>query len=167
MQVGIFADAHDHVDNVRMAVSLFNSAGCGLVVFAGDFCSPIVLPPMRKLECPMIACFGDNDGNKVGLQSGMGIIGILGEPPFCFQTADGTRFLLTHREHDLRGLLDDCEIVIYAHTHRAKIAHDENRRLFVNPGETAGWTYREPSIAILDTELRKARLLSLAGITLR
>ncbi len=69
MRIGIFADAHDHVDHVRHAVNAFNRAGCDLVLFAGDFCSPIVVPPLRKLHCRVLACFGDNDANKVALRA--------------------------------------------------------------------------------------------------
>ncbi len=161
MLLGVFADAHDHVDNVRRAVAEFNRAGCDLVVFAGDFVSPIVVPPLRKLNCPMVACFGDSDGNKIGLAGGMRIVGILGEAPFGFQIPDGTRILLTHELEKLRGLLDGCDIVISAHSHRPVISHDRSGRLFVNPGETSGWTYRKPSIVLLDTEQREAEVVHL------
>ena len=161
MRIGIFADAHDHVDNVRRAVAIFNHAGCGLVIFAGDFVSPIVVPPLRKLTCRVMACFGDNEGNKTGIAGGMRIIGEVAEPPFGIQTKDGTRILVTHAGEDLRGHVGDCNVVIMSHTHRPSIARDQNGRLFVNPGETSGWTYRKPSVAILDTEPLDAEIVAL------
>ena len=49
----------------------------------------------------------------------------------------------------------------YAHSHRAGIERDAAGRLFVNPGETSGWTYRRPSIALLETSPLDARLVFL------
>lgn len=154
MRVGIFADSHDHLDHVRRAVDVFNEHGCELVVFAGDFVSPLVIPPLRNLRCPMIACFGDNDGNKIGIAGGMRIVGTLGEPPFGFVTKDGTRFLLTHFLDDLKGYVDGSDVVIFAHTHRPSEVTDKHGRLFINPGETGGWFFRKPNVTLLDTETR-------------
>lgn len=39
MRVGIFADVHDHLANLRRAVDLFNARHCQLVLFAGDLVS--------------------------------------------------------------------------------------------------------------------------------
>ena len=161
MRIGIFADAHDHVDNVRRAVAEFNRSGCELVVFAGDFVSPIVIPPLRKLHCPVLACFGDNEGNRTGIVGGMRIIGSVGDPPFGFKTPDGIRILVTHTLEMLRGRIEGCDVVISAHSHRSGITSDDDSRIFINPGETSGWTYRKPSVAILNTNPLEASLVSL------
>jgi len=165
MKIGIFADAHDHVDHVRLAVSEFNRQACELVVFAGDFVSPIVVPPLRKLVCPVMACFGDNEGNRVGIEGGMRIIGTVGVPPFGFRTKDGTRVLLTHVLEHLKDHLDECDVVISAHTHRPNVTRDARGRLFVNPGETSGWTYRKPTVAILETKPLDASIVSLGEMS--
>ncbi len=161
MRIGIFGDAHDHVDNVRHAVNAFNKAGCDLVVFAGDFCSPIVVPPFRRLNCPVLACFGDNDANKIALQGGMRIIGEIAEPPVGFQTPDGVKILLAHTIESVRGLIDGADVVITAHSHKPAIDRDERGRWFINPGETSGWIYRNPMIALLDTNPLHAKLVPL------
>lgn len=161
MRIGVFADAHDHLDHVRMAVEQFNRMECKLVVFAGDFCSPIVVPPLRRLRCPMIACFGDNDGNRIGIEGGMKIVGVLGEPPFGFRASDGTRILLTHLPDSIKGIVDDAQLVISAHSHRPSVAKDARGRLFVNPGELGGWFYRKPTIAIVETETLSAEIVAL------
>lgn len=163
MQIGIFADAHDHVDNVRHAVNVFNRAGCGLVVFAGDFCSPIVVPPLRKLQCPVAACFGDNDGNRVGLAGGMRIIGEIGDPPFGLE-AGGLRILVAHTPESVRDMTDGADVVVTAHTHRPAVQSDESGRLFVNPGETSGWTFRKPTVALLETSSRTAKIVKLPAM---
>ena len=161
MLIGIFADSHDHLDHIRRAVEVFNDAGCELVVFAGDLVSSFAVPPLRELKCKVLGCFGDNEGNKPGVAAGMRIIGTIGEPPFGFKTPDGRKILVTHMDRSLKGLDGEFDIAIYAHTHKPSITHDESGRLFINPGETSGWSYGRPSVAILDTTSLEARIVSL------
>ena len=156
MKIGIFADTHDHLDHIRWAVAEINAHHCELALFAGDLVSTFAIPPLRKLACPMLASFGDNEGNKVGVSGGMEILGQIGEPPFGVQVADGTRILVTHQWELVRDHLDGADVVVYAHTHRAKIGADEKGRLLINPGEVSGWSFGRPSIAILDTSTRSA-----------
>lgn len=161
MRVGIFADTHDHLDNVRWAVDLFNQEQCSLVLFAGDFVSTFVTPPLRRLRCPFVGCYGDNDGNKRGLTNGIALTGGIAEPPVGIPLPDGTRVLLTHMVRDLHGLCDGADVIVYAHTHRPAIHWDAQGRLFINPGETSGWTYRQPTVALLETNPLGARILPL------
>ncbi len=157
MRIGVLADTHDHLDNVRIAVAEFERECCDLVVLAGDFVSTFVTPPLRRLRCPFIGVFGDNDGNKRGLRNGVSTIGHIAEPPIGFRTPDGVRILVTHMLRHLRGFADNCDVVIFAHTHRPENRTDGKGRLLLNPGETSGWTFRKPSIAILETRPLSAR----------
>lgn len=167
MLIGIFADSHDHLDHIRKAVQVFNDAGCELVVFAGDLVSSFAVPPLRALNCTMIGCYGDNEGNKTGVAAGMKIVGVIGEPPFGFVTKDGKKVLLAHMDRSLRDVGGEFDIAIYAHTHKPSITHDEHGRLFVNPGETSGWSHGRPSVAILDTSAMAARIVWLNEINLK
>ena len=161
MRVGVFADAHDHVDNVRRAVVAFNGLACDLVLFAGDFVSPLVIPPLRKLTCPVIACYGDNDGNRVGIAGGMKVVGTLGYPPFGVRLRDGRKVLLTHQLESVRRHLDAAEVVVWAHNHKPSVARDKDGRLLLNPGETAGWVFRKPTVAWFDSESLEAEIVAL------
>jgi len=161
MRIGIFADAHDHLDNVRRAVAEFNSRDCELVLFAGDLVSPMAVPCLRKLQGRFIGCFGDNDGNKTGILGGMRIVGAMGEPPFGILTRDGVRILLTHILEPAREFVSDFQVIISGHTHRPHIVEDKQGRLFINPGETSGWTFRNPSIALLETKPLRAEIIPL------
>lgn len=161
MKVGVLADIHDHVDNLRHAINLFNAMQCGAVLLAGDFVSPLVVPCMRKLTCPVIACFGDNDGNQTGISGGMTIVGTLGYPPMCWKSRDGVRFVIAHQLDDLRDCIDQADVVIFAHTHRPSSVRDRHGRLFLNPGEAGGWMFRRPTVAIYDTETRDAEIIPL------
>lgn len=160
MRIGVFADTHDHLDNIRRAVAVFNQRECELVVFAGDFVSSIAIPPLRELKARVLACFGDNEGNKPGVAAGMRIVGSVGDGPFGFRTPDGCRILVTHMLSQLQGMTGgEFDVCIYAHTHRADHHFDEYGRLWLNPGETSGWSYKHPSVAILETTTRNVEIV--------
>lgn len=161
MLIGIFADSHDHLENLRRAVDIFNDAGCECVLFAGDLVSTFAVPPLRKLRCPLIGCFGDNEGNKVGLVAGWSILGTLGEPPFVFRAPDGTRFLIAHMERQFRGLDGEFDVAVYAHTHKPSLSRDDCGRLFINPGELSGWTFQRPTVVLLDTTTMMPHIVEL------
>ncbi|MEZ6133014.1 MAG: YfcE family phosphodiesterase [Planctomycetaceae bacterium] len=165
MKIGIMADIHDNVDNLRHAIGLFNQYQCELILLAGDLVSPLVVPSMRKLTGRVVACFGDNDGNRTGIAGGMKIVGTLGHAPFCLQTHDGLKIVMAHQLNELRDCLGDEDVVVFAHTHRPGIVEDRNGRLFINPGEVGGWMFRRPTVVILDSETRKAELIDLPAMS--
>jgi hypothetical protein len=161
MRIGIFADTHDHLANIRLAVERFNAERVDLVLFAGDLVSTIAVPPLRKLAAPLVACFGDNEGNRIGLLAGFQLVGTLAEPPVRLTTQEGTRFVLCHMKRQLRGLEGDYDVAVFGHTHKPRIERDDAGRLLINPGETSGWTFGRPTIALYDTEARKADVIEL------
>jgi uncharacterized protein len=164
MKIGIMADIHDNVDNLRHAIGRFNAEGCGLILIAGDLVSPLVVPSMRKLTGHVIACFGDNDGNRRGIIGGMKIVGTIGHGPFCHRTRDGLKILIAHQLNELRDNIGDEDVIVFAHTHRPSIVEDKNGRLFINPGEVGGWTFRKPTVVVLDSVTRKAELIDLPAM---
>lgn len=165
MRIGVFADSHDHLDNLRLAVDVFNRRECDYVLFAGDLVSTFAVPPLRKLRCPFVGCFGDNEGNKIGLLAGMRIVGTLGEAPFGWRAPDGTRFLFAHMLRQLQGVGGEFDVAVYGHTHRPAVYRDDQGHLFLNPGETSGWTYGKPSVAILETRSMDVEIVPLLNDT--
>jgi putative phosphoesterase len=162
MRIGIFADVHDHLDHLRLAVERFNAEQVELVLFAGDLVSTMSVPPLRKLAAPLVACFGDNEGNKPGLLAGFRLVGQLSEPPVWVTTADGTRIVLAHMQRQLRGQDEAFDVAVFGHTHRPRIERDALGRLQINPGETSGWTFGRATIVLLDTATRQAEVIDLA-----
>jgi putative phosphoesterase len=160
MRIGIFADIHDHLDNARLAVERFNAEQVELILFAGDFVSTIAVPPLRQLRAPIIACYGDNEGNKIGMRSGFRLVGQLYEAPVQIVLADGTRVVLSHMKRQLRGLDVDYDVAVYGHSHKARIEQRDGR-LHINPGETSGWSFGRPTIAVLESRTRTAELIDL------
>ena len=164
MQIGIFADSHDHLDNIRLAVNQFNERKCDCVLFAGDLVSTIAVPPLRVLSCPMVGCFGNNEGNKLGILAGLSIVAtVFQEPPIRYQSDDGTRFVIAHMERELRKTDDDFDVAVYGHTHKSRVGRDGKGRLHINPGETSGWSFGTASIAILDTDTFEVDIIELSS----
>jgi uncharacterized protein len=161
VRVGIFADTHDHLANIRLAVEHFNAAQAELVLFAGDLVSTIAVPPLRSLNAPLVACFGDNEGNKIGLRAGFGLVGRLSEPPVFVTADDGTRFVLAHMKRQLRGLDTEYDVAVFGHSHKPRIERDERGRLQINPGETSGWSFGRPTIVLLETATQIASVIDL------
>lgn len=163
MRLGLFADVHDHLDHLRRAVEVFNAAACETVLFAGDLVSTFAVPPLRKLRCPFIGCYGDNEGNKAGLQAGFSIIGRLEEPPVLWTAPDGLRFAIVHMERQLRALPAEVafDVALCGHTHRPSAARDEQGRWWLNPGEVSGWTFGRPTVMLFDTATREPRIIEL------
>jgi putative phosphoesterase len=150
MLIGLIGDTHDNLDRIRDAVTLFNAVHCEHVLFVGDLVSPIALPPFRKLSCKMTGCFGDNEGNRPGILSGIAIIGTIDEAPVACEL-DGLRFVLVHSLDQLQGYTESFDVAVYSHTHRAKSQQDTKGRWFINPGEAGGWVFGKPTVGIFDT----------------
>jgi putative phosphoesterase len=167
MRLGLFADVHDHLEHLRRAVELFHAAGCETVLFAGDLVSTFAVPPLRKLGCPFVGCYGDNEGNKPGLQAGFSIIGRLEEPPVLWTAPDGLRFVLVHMERQLRLLAPDVEfdVAVCGHTHKPRVSSLPGGRLLLNPGEVSGWTFGHPTVMLFDTDTRQVEIVSLLTST--
>ena len=108
MLVGILADSHDHVDHTRRVVERFNAAKCDLVLHAGDFVSPIVVPTLRRLRCRLIGVWGDNDANRRAIAGGLRPVGEVHEPPYEADLVPGWRLIMDHRPLP-KSLLEQCE----------------------------------------------------------
>lgn len=159
MRVGIFADTHDHLDNIRRVVRMMNALQVECVLFAGDLVSTFAVPPLRQLSCKIYGCFGDNEGNKIGLRGGFRVLGEIRDAPAEYQLDDGTRVVIAHMERQLKDFQGDFDIAVYGHTHRPHVKRDERGRLFINPGEASGWTFNDPTIAVLETDSQQVDIL--------
>ena len=160
MLVGIMADSHDNVPAIDNAVQVFNEAGVEMVIHARDFVAPFSLRPLANLKCPWIGIFGNNDGERKGLtQASQGRI----QPAPYSLNIDGKKTLVVH---DLDTVNEDewakngTQIVIYAHSHLAKIDQKESL-LRINPGELGGWLNQHKTVAILDTQSLVARVVDI------
>lgn len=150
MKIGILADSHDHVPNVEKAAALFAAIGVEAVIHAGDFCSPFAIPPLAALGKRLVAVFGNNDGERLGLAKRIEPFGEV-QPNVAEASFGERRIAVTHYPEiaEPLALAGRHDLVVYGHTH-----HLESRRvgstLVLNPGEAGGWLTRRSTVAVVD-----------------
>ena len=164
MRVGLIADTHDRIPAVAELVRQLQEAGVGMVLHAGDYCSPFAFRPFEDAHITMAGVFGRNDGDREGLvsraQSAFGAE--LFESPHSFEIGS-RRILLVHDIGDVnQRSVQGHEIVIHGSTHQQEMK-TRGETLIVNPGEGCGWLYGTPSAAILDLNSREVEFLTLAS----
>ena len=162
MLVGLLADTHDRLPAIDELIREMLARGVGMVLHAGDFCSPFSLRPLLDHNVATAGVFGRNDGDHEGLNAlaatGFGIE--LFESPHSMDVA-GHHILLVHDIGDVNTRsIEQHGIVIHGFTHREEMK-TRGDTLIVNPGEACGWLYGPPSGAILDLDTRKVEFIQL------
>ena len=170
MLVGVMSDSHDNMHNVERSAELFNSEGVELVIHLGDVIAPFIVRRMAEwLKARAVIVYGNNDGEKRLLRAAAEKAGYaIHEPPITLEIA-GRKLLLAHgfgsKENTLTivealAVSGRFDAVLYGHTHQADNRSIGNT-LILNPGETYGYLYGKPSVALLDLESFKARVVEL------
>jgi hypothetical protein len=165
MLVGLIADTHDRLPMVEKAVKILNEENVELVLHAGDYVAPFVVPRFKDLRAKLIGVFGNNDGDRELLKrrfseyKGLEIRG-----NFAEITIDGLRVALLHghEEELLKALVNSevFDVVVHGHTHKVEV-HQKGKTLVVNPGEVCGYLSGKSTIALFDTVKREVRLVDL------
>lgn len=164
MRVGLISDTHDRIPAIAELVKQMQAAGVGMVLHAGDYCSPFSLKPFEDAHVSVAGVFGRNDGDRQGLQTrAQSAFGAeLFESPHSFELNE-TRVMLVHDIGDVqKRSVASHDIVVHGSTHQQEMK-TRGDTLIVNPGEGCGWLYGTPSAAILDLNTRQVEFLSLTG----
>jgi len=162
MLLGLLSDTHDRLPAIDSLVREMMARGVGMVLHAGDFCSPFALRPVLEHNVALAGVFGRNDGDHEGLRayaaSGLGIE--LFESPHSMEVA-GQTILLVHDLADVAARsIEQHSVVVHGFTHREEMK-TRGDTLIVNPGEGCGWLYGPPSAAILDLDTRRVEFIQL------
>ena len=165
MLIGVIADTHDNLPMIEKAVKKLNKENVALVLHAGDYVSPFVIPKFKALNAKLIGVFGNNDGDHEFLKkrfSETENCEIRGR--FAEINAEGFKIALLHGdETELLNALINCEYfdaVITGHAHSLEV-RKKGKTLVVNPGEVCGYLSGKSTMALLDTEKREARLVEI------
>ena len=165
MLIGIISDTHDNLPKIEKVVERLNAENVALVLHAGNFVYPFVIPKFRALNAKLIGVFGNNDGDHEFLKKRFSEIEnceVRGR--FAEINVEGLRIALLHGDNnELLNSLINCggfDVVVYGHSH-AKKAHRNGKTLIVNPGEACGYLSGEATIALLDTTKREAKIVKL------
>lgn len=158
MKIGIMADSHDNLPKIRAAMELFAREGVGLILHAGDFVAPFAVRAMHGAPCRVVAVFGNNDGERVGLSRAFEPIGEV-HPRIAIVEADGKRIGVVHQDELVAPIASGnaLDVLVYGHTHKLDIRR-EGQVLVVNPGEVGGWLTGRCTVVTLDTESMEPRV---------
>jgi putative phosphoesterase len=165
MLIGILSDTHDRLPMVDAAVEKLNEARVDLVLHAGDYVAPFVIPRLGALTAEFIGVLGNNDGDPDHLRRRCseyphmeirGTFTEIREEDLDIALLHGTDPVL------LQALIRSgaFDIIVHGHTHQAGISR-HGKTLVINPGEVCGYLTGTSTIALLDTGTAEARLISL------
>lgn len=165
MLIGAVSDSHDNLPQIEKAVDLLNEQMVELVLHAGDYVSPFTIARFKKLNCPLIGVFGNNDGDHQLLTKRFNeTINCTIHDRFTQVTLEGYKIGLLHGdEAELLNVLVDSgyfNAVIHGHSHNKSI-DQKGKTLVINPGELCGYLTGKASFAILDTIKAEARIVEL------
>jgi hypothetical protein len=165
MLVGLIADTHDCLPMVDKAVRKLNESDVELVLHAGDYIAPFVIPRFKGLKAKLIGVFGNNDGDRELLRRRFSECeGLEMRGNFADIVVDGLRVALLHghEEELLKALVNSegFDVVVYGHTHKAEV-YRKGKTLVVNPGEVCGYLSGKSTIALFDTVKCEVRLVDL------
>jgi hypothetical protein len=155
------ADSHDNKHGVLSAIRLFKDRQIQLLLHAGDYIAPFTAGWMSDVGVPMIGVFGNNDGEKFGLQAKFADLGPIHRAPYPFEYEE-KRFLMLHEPDAVDALAASgyYDVIIYGHTHVVDVR--EGKTLVINPGETGGWTTGRCTVGLLDLDSMGVEIVDLA-----
>ncbi|NVM27654.1 MAG: metallophosphoesterase [Candidatus Helarchaeota archaeon] len=165
MKIGVISDTHDHIENTKKAVKIFNERGVAYVFHAGDFIAPFIIPKaLNELKCELIGVYGNNDGEILGLKKFFSEIDATLEVGQFSIQIEGKKIVLFHTINtEIQDSLvnsNKFDVIIFGHTHNPSIKKI-NKTLVVNPGEACGYLTGKATIGIIDLDKMEAEIITL------
>ena len=154
MKIGIVSDSHDNLFAIAAAVAAFKKRGAEALIHAGDFVAPFAVKGFLKLGVPIVAVFGNCDGEHKAI-SGL-LPGVVAGARH--ETLGGVKFTIVHAL-DRLGKRRGGDVIVCGHTHKPDVSGGSP--LVINPGECGGWVTGRATAAMLDTETMKADIFRL------
>jgi putative phosphoesterase len=165
MLVGVISDTHDNLPMIEKAIKRLNDEKVNLVLHAGDYIAPFVIPKFKALNARLTGVFGNNDGDHELLKKRFSenekcII----KSRFAEINADGFKIALLHGDEAelLNALINSggFDAVVHGHSH-ANVSRKKGKTLIVNPGEVCGYLTGKSTVALLDTEKQTAKIIEI------
>ena len=171
MIVGIMSDTHDHLPLIDKAMKKLVDENVELVLHAGDYVSPFVIPHFKPFKGKFIGVFGNNDGDHELLKRRFEEVGLEIRGIFAEIKIDNLRIALLHGGEPgsppgpselLKSLIaSECyDVIVHGHVHEAK-AYRKDKTLIINPGEVCGYLTQKPSVAIWNTKTMDVKIVQL------
>ncbi len=162
--MGLISDTHDNLPMVDKALRLFKSEGVECVLHAGDWVAPFTAKKFGQYAGKLFGSYGNNDGEVLGLSKVFREMDAVVRGELTELELDGDRVAVIHGTYP--ALVDAVvgsgrfSTVVSGHSHMPVIER-KGDVLWVNPGEACGYLYGRPTVALLDTADRKAKICDL------
>ena len=165
MRVAVLSDSHDHIANLRSAITFCNEGSISLLIHCGDLISPFMLEELANFGGPVHLIYGNNVGDlhlitslchaKFPTITHHGIRGAV--------EAGGRRIAFHHYPELARGLCcgGNFDIVCCGHNHTYRVERIGDC-LLVNPGELLGKD-GQPSFCLVDTTSLQAEKIAVGA----
>ncbi len=165
LKIGVISDTHDHLDNARKAVQIFNEEKVAYTFHAGDIISPFVAPLVfKELKSKLYIVFGNNDGELLFLTKKFGEIGAEIKGNQFSIELEGKKIALFHTlEPEILDAViqsNKFAVIIYGHSHNAEIKKINNT-IVINPGEACGYLTGKATCGIVDLDKMEAKIIHL------
>jgi len=163
--IGLMADMHDNLPMIDKAIRWLNEENVEIVLHAGDYVAPFVIPKFKDLKAKLIGVFGNNDGDHELLKRRFSENEKLEiHDNFAEVTVDNLKIALLHGSDKelLKSIIESGSFgaVVHGHSHNAEV-YRKDETLVVNPGEVCGYLSGKSTIALLDTIKREATIIEL------
>jgi putative phosphoesterase len=163
--IGLISDTHDRLPIIEKAVKRLNEANVELVLHAGDYVAPFVIPKFKDLKAKLIGVFGNNDGDHEFLKRRFSENKNLEiRERFAMIQVEGLKIALLHGDEEelLKALIDSqgFDVVVCGHAHTAGV-YRKGKTLVVNPGEVCGYLTGKSTLALFDTVKCEAEIVEL------
>lgn len=160
------SDSHDNLTGIDLAIKTFRTEPpVDLVIHCGDFCSPFALRSLRRLEIPLKAVTGNNDGDLFMIRNIFDAQKDWELKQHLFEIdLGGQRAAILHGDIPRLGELllrsNGYDWIFLGHNHQTGIEQKAKTTL-VNPGETCGWLTGRGTVAKVDTDRKSAQIIEL------
>ena len=167
MKIAILSDIHDHVWNLKKALSSPQLQETETMLYCGDLCAPFIIHLLgQSYQYPIHLVFGNNDGDGAAIiknASQYSQITIHGE---TFRgEIGGLHVAMNHYPDKARIMAENggYDLVCYGHNHTLAQENIGNT-LLINPGAIMGFHGGrlediQPTFAILDTNSKDLKVV--------
>jgi len=165
MKIAVISDIHENFHNLVLFLEQIQKHDIEKNIFLGDFINNGIAKILANLDIPVIAIWGNNDGEKVAItktslaeQSNMSI----GFSTYDFLAIENKKIFITHYPLLAKPMAKSGEfdVVFYGHDHKRNIDKVE-KCLIVNPGEISAHKTGRASFAIYDTKTNTAEIIDI------
>ncbi len=165
MKIAIISDVHGNFHNLILFLKQIKHHEIKKIIFLGDFVNNGIAKILAKSEVPVIAIWGNNDGDKVAitktsLNEGSNLT--MSFDTYDFLEIDNRKIFITHYTLLAKPMAKsgDFDAVFYGHDHKKNL-DKINNCIIVNPGEISAHKTRIASFAIYNTKNNTAEIIDI------